>query len=136
MDMFLFGRRLKEIRESRNISAEELARAIGVNKATVHRYETGYFKSIKLDRLEAISNFLNVSKNYLTGDSNDKYFNESIESVFEVKPKELSDILGISIDLLSQNNILVKGKPVDQDNLNALIKYMEFILDLTKKDKE
>jgi transcriptional regulator with XRE-family HTH domain len=136
MDMFLFGSRLKEIRESRNISADELARAIGVNKATVHRYENGYFKSIKLDRLEAIADFLNVSKNYLTGDSNDKYFNDKIESVFEVKPKELSDILGISIDLLNQDNILVKGEPVDQDKLNGLIKYMEFILDLTKKDKE
>ena len=136
MDMFLFGSRLKEIRESRNISAEELADAIGVNKATVHRYESGYFKSIKMDRLDKIAEFLNVSKNYLTGESNDKYFNETIQSVFEVKPKELSDILNISIDLLSQDNILLKGKPVDQDNLNALIKYMEFILNLTEKSKE
>lgn len=134
--MFLFGSRLKEIRESRNISAEELADAIGVNKATVHRYESGYFKSIKMDRLDKIAEFLNVSKNYLTGESNDKYFNETIQSVFEVKPKELSDILNISIDLLSQDNILLKGKPVDQDNLNALIKYMEFILNLTEKNKE
>lgn len=136
MDMFLFGRRLKEVREGLNISAEELAEAIGVNKATIHRYETGYFKSIKLDRLDKIAEFLNVSKSYLTGDSKDKYFKESFTTVFEAKPKELSEILDISIDLLNQDNILVEGKPVNQDNLKALINYMEFILESAKKDKE
>ena len=136
MDMFLFGKRLKETREGLNISAEELAEAIGVNKATIHRYETGYFKSIKLDRLDKIAEFLNVSKSYLTGDSKDKYFKESFTTVFEAKPKELSEILDISIDLLTQDNILVEGKPVNQDNLKALINYMEFILESAKKDKE
>lgn len=136
MDMFLFGRRLKETREGLNISAEELAEAIGVNKATIHRYETGYFKSIKLDRLDKIAEFLNVSKSYLTGDSKDKYFKESFTTVFEAKPKELSEILDISIDLLTQDNILVEGKPVNKDNLKSLINYMEFILESAKKDKE
>lgn len=136
MDMFLFGKRLKETREGLNISAEELAEAIGVNKATIHRYETGYFKSIKLDRLDKIAEFLNVSKSYLTGDSKDKYFKESFTTVFEAKPKELSEILDISIDLLTQDNILVEGKPVNKDNLKSLINYMEFILDSAKKDKE
>lgn len=136
MDMFLFGKRLKETREGLNISAEELAEAIGVNKATIHRYETGYFKSIKLDKLDKIAEFLNVSKSYLTGDSKDKYFKESFTTVFEAKPKELSEILDISIDLLTQDNILVEGKPVNQDNLKALINYMEFILESAKKDKE
>ena len=136
MDMSLFGKRLKETREGLNISAEELAEAIGVNKATIHRYETGYFKSIKLDRLDKIAEFLNVSKSYLTGDSKDKYFKESFTTVFEAKPKELSEILDISIDLLTQDNILVEGKPVDKDNLKSLINYMEFILESAKKDKE
>ena len=136
MDMFLFGRRLKEVREGLNISAEELAEAIGVNKATIHRYETGYFKSIKLDRLDKIAEFLNVSKSYLTGDSKDKYFKESFTTVFEAKPKELSEILDISIDLLNQDNILVEGKPVNKNNLKSLINYMEFILESAKKDKE
>ena len=136
MDMFLFGKRLKEVREGLNISAEELAEAIGVNKATIHRYETGYFKSIKLDRLDKIAEFLNVSKSYLTGDSKDKYFKESFTTVFEAKPKELSEILDISIDLLTQDNILVEGKPVNKDNLKSLINYMEFILESAKKDKE
>ena len=136
MDMFLFGRRLKEVREELSISAEELAEAIGVNKATIHRYETGYFKSIKLDRLDKIAEFLNVSKSYLTGTSNSKYFKETFTTVFEAKPKELSEILNISIDLLTQDNILIEGKPVKQDNLNSLIKYMEFILESAKKDKE
>lgn len=136
MDMFLFGRRLKEVREGLNISAEELAEGIGVNKATVHRYETGYFKSIKIDKLEAIADFLNVSKSYLTGDSKDKYYKDSFTTVFEVKPKELSEILNISMDLLNQDNILVEGKPVKQDSLKSLINYMEFILESAKKDKE
>ena len=133
MDMIIFAYRLKEVRENRNISAEELAEAIGVNKATIHRYEAGYFKSIKLDKLDKIAEFLNVSKSYLIGDSDSKYYKETFNSVFEVKPKELSEILDISINLLSQDNILVEGKPVNQDNLKTLINYMEFILELSKK---
>ena len=136
MDMVIFAYRLKEVRENRNISAEELAEAIGVNKATVHRYEAGYFKSIKLDRLDKIAEFLNVSKSYLVGDSDSKYYKETFTSVFEAKPRELSEILDISIDLLTQDNILVEGKPANKDNLKALIKYMEFMLELSKHDKE
>jgi transcriptional regulator with XRE-family HTH domain len=136
MDMFLFACRLKEVRERRNISAEELAEAIGVNKATVHRYEAGYFKSIKQNRLDYIAEFLNVSKSYLAGDSSNMYYKETINSVFEVKPRDLSEILNISIDLLTQDDIIIEGKPVNKDNINALIHYMEFILELAKKDKE
>lgn len=35
------GNRIREIRESRNMSAEQLARKIGVAKTTITRYETG-----------------------------------------------------------------------------------------------
>lgn len=136
MDMIIFAYRLKEVRERRNVSAEELAEAIGVNKATVHRYETGYFKSIKQNRLDSIAEFLNVSKSYLVGDSSDMYYKETINSVFEVKPRDLSEILNMSIDLLTQDDIIIEGKPVNKDNINALIHYMEFILELAKKDKE
>jgi transcriptional regulator with XRE-family HTH domain len=135
MDMFLFGKRLKEVREGLNISAEELAEGIGVNKATVHRYETGYFKSIKLDKLDKIAEFLNVSKSYLTGDSKDKYYKETFTTVFETKPKELSEILNISKELLTQEDILVEGKPIKQDSLKSLINYMEFILESAKKEE-
>ena len=136
MDMMLFASRLKEVRESRNISAEELAEAIGVNKATIHRYERGDFKSVKQNRLELIAEFLNVSKSYLTGDSDSKYYNETIKSVFEIKPKELDEIVKITTDLLTQDGIVIEGKPVDKDSISHLIKYMEYIVDMNKKDKE
>lgn len=134
MDMYMFGSRLKALRESRNISADELAKAIGVNKATVHRYETGYFKSIKMDKLEGISKFLNVSINYLTGEADYKYFNKTIDLVFDTKPTEISDILNISLNMLNQDNISNNGKPVKQDDINSLIKYIEFILETSKKE--
>ena len=47
MDMQLFAERLKTIRIKRNIGAGELARAVGLNPATLYRYENAEFKSIK-----------------------------------------------------------------------------------------
>ena len=73
MDMDIFARRLKETREERGISAKELAGAVGINKSTIHRYETGDFKSIKKSVLEDIADYLNVNPDYLIGATDQKH---------------------------------------------------------------
>ena len=67
MDMNVFAKRLKEVREERGVSAKELAEALGINKATIHHYEKSDFKSIKSSTFIAIAEYLNVNPDYLTG---------------------------------------------------------------------
>ena len=73
MDMILFAKRLKEARNARNISARELAEYLGINKSTIHRYETGELKGIKPVTIKAIAEYLNVNPDYLIGASDIKH---------------------------------------------------------------
>ena len=71
MDMVVFAERLKTTRKRQNISAKELADAVGINKSTIHRYETGDFQSIKKSVLEKIADYLNPD--YLIGATDIKH---------------------------------------------------------------
>lgn len=73
MDMTTIGERLKIAREERNVSIAELAEALGLNKTTIYRYETGAFKRIKPSTLGAIAEYLNVNPDYLIGATDNKH---------------------------------------------------------------
>ena len=62
-----FGERMKRVREEKNLTLEEMARVIGVTKATLSRYESGEIKEIPLNRVEAVANILSVSSEWLIG---------------------------------------------------------------------
>lgn len=55
----------------RNVSAEELGEMIGLHKATIHRYENGDFKSMKLMVIESIAKTLSVSPSWIIGKTDD-----------------------------------------------------------------
>lgn len=136
MDMLTFGKRLKEVRESKSIKAEELGEAIGVNKTTIHRYEKGDFKSIKQDRLEAISNFLSVSSDYLIGKSDDKVSFETIVSLHKKKNIDVNDILKLTTELLQREGVTLNGKPVDKDTVWNITYAIEISLETAKRKRE
>lgn len=133
MDMFTFGKRLKEIRESKNVSAEVLGEAIGVNKTTIHRYEKGDFKSIKQDRLEAIANYLSVSSDYLIGKSEEKINLETVISLHKKKNIEINDILKLTTELLQREGVTLNGKPVDKDTVWNITYAIEISLETAKR---
>ena len=73
MNTTIFAERLKDTRKKHNISARELAEVVGINKSTIHRYETGDFQSIKNSVLEKIAEYLNVNPDYLIGATDNKH---------------------------------------------------------------
>ena len=73
MDMMIFAKRLKAVREERNVTATELAEALGVNKTNIYRYETGAFKALKADLLHGIADYLGVNPDYLIGATDNKH---------------------------------------------------------------
>ncbi len=60
------GQRIKSLRESNGLTQEELGKAIGVNKATVNRYETGVI-DIKRTVAIKLAEALHTSPAYLMG---------------------------------------------------------------------
>ena len=64
--MFDFGLRIRELRESRNMSQEALGRRVGRSKPVISSYENN-IKLPPLDVLIDMSNVFNVSLDYLVG---------------------------------------------------------------------
>ena len=64
--MASFKTRLYELRKQRELTQHDLAISIGVNKQTISQYERGVRRP-DLDTLSALSDFFNVSSDYLLG---------------------------------------------------------------------
>lgn len=73
MDMHVFAKRLNEVREERNVSVLELSEALGINKATLYRYENAEISKIKSVTINAIADYLNVNPDYLIGVTDNKH---------------------------------------------------------------
>lgn len=61
------GKRIKEIRISKNITQNELALKIGTTKQTIYKYENEIVTNIPSQKIELISNALNTTPDYLMG---------------------------------------------------------------------
>lgn len=61
------GSRIKEAREAKGLTQEELGRAVKTTKQTIFKYESGIVTNIPLDRLERIASVLSVSAAFLMG---------------------------------------------------------------------
>ena len=61
------GKRMLERRKQLGISAAELADELKMSKATIHRYENGGIRNIKLPVIESIAACLSVDPAWLIG---------------------------------------------------------------------
>jgi repressor LexA len=60
-------KKIKKQRERLNLSYQELSNKTGFSASTLHRYETGGIKNIKIDNLLKIAEALELSPAYLMG---------------------------------------------------------------------
>lgn len=89
MDNILLGNRIKESRNARGYTVDDLAAAIGVNKSTISRYERGEIATPKLPVIESIGNELHVNPSWLVGKSQDKTFSSPNYSTRVYEPNHL-----------------------------------------------
>lgn len=61
------GERIKSIRESLQMTQEQLGHLCGTTKQTIFKYENNIVTNIPLDKLEKIADTLSVSPAYLIG---------------------------------------------------------------------
>ncbi len=76
------GDRIKQKRLENKITLEELGKKADVNKATIQRYESGKITNIPSDRIERISEALNVTPSYLMG------WNDNVEFIGTIDESE------------------------------------------------
>ncbi|HZK57049.1 MAG TPA: transcriptional repressor LexA [Clostridia bacterium] len=68
------GKRIKELRESKNMTLEELGAIIGVQKSAVQKWENGTTKNLKRSTIQKLSEIFDVNPSYLMGMSNMKNY--------------------------------------------------------------
>lgn len=64
------GERIKQARVARNMTQDELAKAVGTSKQNIYKYENGIITNIPLERVELLGNALLVNPVWLMGWSN------------------------------------------------------------------
>lgn len=114
------GKRIKERRKELNISAALLAERIGLSKATIHRYENGDIKNIKMPVLEAMAEVLKVNPLWLIGKSDVKDGNSGYDVCCV-----LNDVLN---SLRTYENVICEGEPISSSVRKHLITALEIII--------
>uniref|UniRef100_A0AAU8AZS3 HTH XrE protein n=1 Tax=Dulem virus 37 TaxID=3145755 RepID=A0AAU8AZS3_9CAUD len=73
------GQRIKARRIELELTLDELGKKVGVGASTVRKWETGYIKDMRSDKIQKVADALDVSPAYLMGW--DESQNVSIEQV-------------------------------------------------------
>lgn len=92
------GERIQQRRKELDMSAAELGRKIGKNRATIFRYENGYIEKLPVDVLKPIAEALFTTPEYLMGwDDEDQAEKEktatNIDSGMSEAKRELLDLV-------------------------------------------
>lgn len=111
--MGTFGQRLKELRNERGISQNELSKHIGVSKSSVNMYERDE-REPGFETLEAIADFFNVNMDYLLGRG----------------PRVSTDISPENIAI----SVQIDGNQFSDTAIPVLIKFISTLKDLNAPD--
>lgn len=65
------GERVKQRRLQEGLSVDDLAKALGKNRATIYRYESSEIENLPVSILLPLANALNTTPTYLMGWDND-----------------------------------------------------------------
>lgn len=129
------GKRIKERREELDMSVTDLASRLAMSKATIHRYENGEIKNIKVPVAMAIAHELKVSAAWLLGKSEHKQRHESQE--LAVRYKELTNLVHDLIVYLSyRTDLTLHGKTLSEGDRQSMIAVFELLMKLANVKQE
>ena len=108
------GERIKEIRKSKKISVESLAKELGVSKTTIYRYEDSTIEKIPVGIFDRLCVLLDVTPAKLMGNtmSEDKpelpmAFNNAQDAMeFIIKTPTIAAYGGYDLDNMSDETIV------------------------------
>lgn len=144
MDAKTIGNRIKLARKARNMTQEDVAKELGLNKSTIQRYETGNINAIKLPVIAAIARILQVNPAWLSGKTDKMEVDDNayieyeqsnqIEPVLSRKDerdiaKKLEELMGA---LDSKDGLMFDGEPLDDETRELLRESLKNQLVTTK----
>lgn len=117
-----FSKRLKELREKKGLSQEQLADRLNIPRSSMTNYESGDDERIpRPKRLESIAEFFGVSVDYLLGRAETTEFSHAEKDL-------LADIDKLSIEELIEKHVLtVDGKLATRQEIEAAISFIRLL---------
>lgn len=100
--------RIKALRKQRGLTAEQVAEAIGVSRATIYRYETKDIENMPITVLEPLAKILRCSPGYLMG------WEESPAPAFDLSPIEKQIILRFRALPDGERNMLLRSLGLEE----------------------
>ncbi len=125
--MNILGKRIKERREAKGWTQEQLASEIKVSRSAIGDYETGR-KSPRYDRLDLIANVLGTSTDYLLGRTEEKEPLDQIKYDVQSSTPDLNKIL-------KETSPNYSGKPLSSEQKDTIMDFIETILKRDKKEQ-
>ena len=124
--------RLKELRQGKKLTQQELAQEIGVSKLTILNWEKGEHQ-IKSDKAQQLADFFEVPVGYLLGFNNDDVTEYEIDFHNNVMERMDKEAFVRFLDYISLSDIVLSDKQIemifyqlqDLSELNSNYRYTE-----------
>lgn len=109
------GERIKQIRKSKKISVDYIAKELGVSKTTIYRYEDSTIEKIPIRVFDQLCDLLEVTPSELMGNSNIKSTKTELPTEFQnaqdamefiIKTPTLAAFGGYDPDRMSDETIV------------------------------
>lgn len=124
----MLGKRLRVLREEKNLTQDELGKALSISQKRISNYEKDE-RFPDPNTLIKIANFFGVSIDYLLGQSE---FKQIVYS--EVKEREITNMVQSIIDnLKGSDNLLFDGQPASHQAIEEIILALKVGLEIAKK---
>lgn len=129
-------KKIRAIRKAQNKSQDDLAQHLGVNRATVSKYETGVIEP-SLSQLAQIAQFLNVRLDVFLGEVETFGTGAEFEAEWERRTQNTT-VPGIEIQYKADGSTVVVDprkekldriyRQLDEPDQQQFVKYGEFLL--------
>ena len=124
--------RLKELRQAKKLTQQELAKQIGVSKLTILNWEKGEHQ-IKSEKAQQLADIFGVSVGYLLGFNNDDVTEYEIDFHNNVMERMNKEAFVRFLDYISLSDIVLSDKQIemifyqlqDLSELNSNYRYTE-----------
>ena len=118
--------RIKERRLAMNLTQEELAEKLGLQKSAIAKYENGRVENIKRSVIAQMSNILECSPAYLMGWDNTPpppAPEHSIEKIIDATKEQL----------LTQDGLTLEGRPACPESIDSVLTSMTIGVEMAKQ---
>jgi len=123
-----FNDRFKKLRLQHNLTQQELAEALDINRTSISKYENGV-QVPEVDVLKAIAIFFNVTVDYLLGTTDPNNLPLS-----QKEKKDISkDLDNIKKALLEEEELMFDGHPMSGESIDSIISALEIGMEMVRK---